>query len=41
MDDSNHNAIGIEPILNGSMGNLGCLIISAEEEEDVDFNKRN
>ena len=40
VDEADHNMIGIEPILNGPEGNVGYLPIPPEEEEEVDFYRR-
>ena len=40
VDDADHNELGIEPILNGPDGNVGYLPIPPEEEEEVDFERR-
>ena len=40
VDDTNHVAICIEPLLNGPEGNVGYLPIPPEEEEEVDFERR-
>ena len=40
VNNADHNAIGIEPILNGPDGNVGYLPIPPEEEEELDFSRR-